>query len=113
MAASSSSISGAFFHPPNLSAADSDFVVDEVKAPDSEPQKEKRKAKSQSKLMLALKGKIRPDGLTKSQEKRLRKHAEKYSSEHAAFMRVELAAGKTWSAAHAAAMEHAGPRLQG
>ena len=105
MAASSSSISGSFFHPPKIPPVDSDSVVDEVKAPITETEKGKRKAKSQSKLLLALHGKMKPDGLTKAQEARLRKHTKKHSPEHIAFMRVELEAGKTWSAAHAAALE--------
>ena len=64
MAASSSRISGSFFRTPKI--RDSDSVVDEVKAPITEPEKEKRKAKSQSKLLLALHGKMKPDGLTKA-----------------------------------------------
>ena len=124
MASGNSSISGSYFHAPlgtrrppgpaHASAHASAQVstlqaqVDEVKAPITEPEKG-RFNRSNSKLMLALKGKAKRDGLTKkAQEAKLLKHGKKHSQEHMAFMRYEMEAGKSFKEAHKSAMERYG-----
>ena len=116
MASSNSSISGSYFHaplgtrrPPGPAQASTlQAQVDEVKAPITEPEKG-RFNRSNSKLMLALKGKAKRDGLTKkAQEAKLLKHGKKHSQEHMAFMRYEMEAGKSFKEAHKSAMERYG-----
>ena len=121
MASSNSSISGSYFHaplgtrrPPGPAHASAQVStlqaqVDEVKAPITEPEKG-RFNRSNSKLMLALKGKAKRDGLTKkAQEAKLLKHGKKHSQEHMAFMRYEMMiAGKSFKEAHKSAMERYG-----
>ena len=64
---------------------------------------------SNSKLMLALKGKAKRDGLTKKAQEALLKHGKKHSQEHMAFMRYEMMiAGKSFKEAHKSAMERYG-----
>ena len=81
--------------------------VDEVKAPITEPEKG-RFNRPNSKLMLALKGKAKRDGLTKKAQEALLKHGKKHSQEHMAFMRYEMEAGKSFKEAHKSAMERYG-----
>ena len=114
MASGNSSISGSYFHAPyaparraSKPAHDAHSTHDEVKAPIIEPQKE-RFERSTSKLMLALKGKAKRDGLTKAQEAKLLKHSKKHSQEHMALMRYEIIAGKSFKEAHQSAMERYG-----
>ena len=120
MASSNSSISGSYFHAPygaarrppgpahaSAHASTLQAQVDEVKAPITEPEKG-RFNKSNSKLMLALKGKAKRDGLTTAQKAKLLKHGEKHSQEHMAFMRYEMEAGKSFKEAHNSAMERCG-----
>ena len=114
MASGNSSISGSYFHAPYAPARrapkpahDAHSTHDEVKAPITEPQKE-RFERSTSKLMLALKGKAKRDGLTKAEEAKLLKHGKKHSQEHMAFMRYEMEAGKSFKEAHKSAMERYG-----
>ena len=113
MASGNSSISGSYFHAPYVparrapNAHGAHSTHDEVKAPITEPQKE-RFERSTSKLMLALKGKAKRDGLTKAQEAKLLKHSKKHSQEHMALMRYEIIAGKSFKEAHQSAMERYG-----
>ena len=113
MASGNSSISGSYFHAPYAPARrapkpahDAHSTHDEVKAPITEPQKE-RFERSTSKLMLALKGKSKR-GLTKAQEAKLLRHSKKHSQEHIALMRYEITAGKSFKEAHQSAMERYG-----
>ena len=119
MASSNSSISGSYFHAPlgtrrppgpahaSAHASTLQAQVDEVKAPITEPEKG-RFNRPNSKLMLALKGKAKRDGLTTAQKAKLLKHGKKHSQEHMAFMRYEMEAGKSFKEAHNSAMERCG-----
>ena len=46
--------------------------------------------------------------LTKSQQQAMKKHSKHHTKKHMAFMRKEMRAGKTFGAAHKAAMKKVG-----
>lgn len=52
--------------------------------------------------------KAKPKGLTKRQEDTLKRHSKHHTPKHMAAMRKDMKAGKTFTAAHRAAMRKVG-----